>query len=185
MASNMSILFIGCGRGEEIAAYDDDMSEILGLEPSKECRLDAQRRLSGRRNVTLLPDSVFDCTGRRFDRIYAVFPSPRMLLLREDAFATAVLHLLSDDGCFTLYSEIWPERGNAAMCLGCERLKQCFRQAGMRVQERIMNYPELPGFVRGSGFLSRAQPDTPLTFREVRVYGSDVPAYALTADDHR
>lgn len=162
------VLFIGCGRGEEIAAYDGGATEIVGLEPSGDCRLDAQRRLSDRHGVMLLPDSVFDYAGRHFDRIYAVFPAPRMLLLREDAFAAAVTRLMNEGGCFALYSEIWPGGGNAAMCLACERLKQCFRRAGMRVEERIMCYADLPGFVRGSGFLARAQADTPLTFREVR-----------------
>lgn len=162
------ILFVGCGRGEEIAAYDDGTSDILGLEPSDECRAGAQRRLSGRRNVTLLPDSVFDFEGRRFESIYSVFPAPAMLLLREEAFAAAISRLLAPGGCFTLYSEIWPDRGNVAMCLSCERLKQCFRQSGMRVAERIVDLTGLPGFVRGSGFLARAQPDTPLTFRELR-----------------
>lgn len=161
------ILFVGCGRGEEIAAFEDDESEIVGLEPSRECIEDAKKKLSRRHNVSFLQDSLYGDMGGGYDVIYSVFPAPPMLILKEDAFAERIRGLLNEGGCFTLYSEIWSDNGNTAMLVSCERLKHCFSASGMMTAERILDYEELPKFVRGSGFLRRAEKDTPLRFREL------------------
>lgn len=161
------ILFIGCGKGGEIAAFPETEDRITGLEPSAECRAEAEIKLKDRKNVTLLPDSIFDFGGHVYGEIYWLFPIPAMLFLRADELAGIVKTLKSERGVFTLYSEIWPDNGNLMTCLGCERLARQMRSLGLRVDETVLTLQELPRFVRCSGFLAKAKEDTGLRFRRL------------------
>lgn len=166
-AGKKRILFIGCGKGEEIVAYPDNGAYITGLEPSAECRTEAEIRLKERKHVTLLPDSIFGFRDKAYDEIYMLFPVPTLLFLNEEKLAKAVKELKSDFGAFTLYSEIWPDNGNRLTCIGCERLAWQMRDLGMRVNETVLALHELPKFVRSAGFLAGAAEETELRFRRL------------------
>lgn len=168
-----NILFIGCGYGGEIYAYPDNDSHITALEPSDNCRLEAAKRLKKRKNVELLPNSIFNFSSKTFDEIFLIFPVPVMLFRRCNDLALQILRLLKKNGSFTLYSEIWPENQNIMTCFACEKLSLLLKEHGLHVTEEILLLNELPEYVRGADFLRKATKDTNLSFRKITALRTD------------
>ena len=150
-------LFVGCGDGRELLSMAGLPGIILvGIEPIQELY---QRAVN---NLIAFPGiKLFNCRiqelrltgkGTGFDRIYMVFPTPKVLEMEGEELARKLYELLSmEQGVLELYSEVdlkaWPDPEDRRRL---EDFLDSLRQRGFHTVTKTVDYEELPEYVRAS-----------------------------------